>query len=128
MLITHDLGIVAEVTDEVMVMYAGTVVEHAPKAELFESPLHPYTKGLLASVPGASIAPPAADAPPQKRRLRTIEGMVPDLSKLPPGCRFRQRCPEAIERCAQAEPPLLELRPGRRAACFVAALREGVNV
>ena len=128
MLITHDLGIVAEVTDEVMVMYAGTVVEHAPKAQLFEAPLHPYTKGLLASVPGASVAPPPADAPPQKRRLRTIEGMVPDLAKLPPGCRFRKRCPEAIARCAEAEPPLLELRPGRRAACFVAAEHEGVNV
>jgi peptide/nickel transport system ATP-binding protein len=129
MLITHDLGIVSEFADEVMVMYAGTVVEHAPKDALFDAPLHPYTKGLLASVPGASL-PAAApvDLPPAKRRLRTIEGMVPDLAKLPPGCRFRKRCPDAIERCAESEPPLLELRPGRRAACFVAAAREGVEV
>ncbi|HKU40657.1 MAG TPA: ABC transporter ATP-binding protein, partial [Polyangiales bacterium] len=104
MLITHDLGVVAEVADEVMVMYAGTVVEHAPKDALFERPLHPYTKGLLASVPGA----PVAESKPDKRRLRTIDGMVPDLAKLPPGCRFRQRCPEAIARCGEAEPELLE--------------------
>jgi oligopeptide/dipeptide ABC transporter ATP-binding protein len=130
MLITHDLGIVSEFADDVMVMYAGTVVEHSPKAALFEAPLHPYTKGLLASVPGAVVpgAPNPAELPPQKRRLRTIEGMVPDLAKLAPGCRFRQRCPDAVERCAETEPPLLELRPGRRAACFVAAAREGVNV
>ncbi|HKP59188.1 MAG TPA: ABC transporter ATP-binding protein [Polyangiales bacterium] len=120
MLITHDLGVVSEVADEVMVMYAGTVVEHAPKAALFDKPLHPYTKGLLRSVPGGE-----GDSP--KRRLRTIEGMVPDLAQLPPGCRFRQRCPEAIERCAQAEPALLELEPGRRAACFVAAERAGLT-
>jgi oligopeptide/dipeptide ABC transporter ATP-binding protein len=119
MLITHDLGVVSEVADEVMVMYAGTVVEHAPKTALFDRPLHPYTKGLLASVPSGP-----SDSP--KRRLRTIEGMVPDLAQLPPGCRFRQRCPEAIARCAEAEPPLLELEPGRRAACFVAAARAGV--
>ena len=129
MLITHDLGIVSEFADDVMVMYAGTVVEHSPKESLFEAPLHPYTKGLLLSVPGASLPEaPAEDVPPAKRRLRTIEGMVPDLAKLPPGCRFRKRCPEAIERCAESEPPLLELRPGRRAACFVAAAREGVEV
>jgi oligopeptide/dipeptide ABC transporter ATP-binding protein len=119
MLITHDLGVVSEVADEVMVMYAGTVVEHAPKAALFDRPLHPYTKGLLLSVPSG-----VSDSP--KRRLRTIEGMVPDLAQLPPGCRFRERCPEAIERCAQAEPPLVELEPGRRVACFVAAERAGV--
>ena len=128
MLITHDLGIVSEFADDVMVMYAGAVVEHAPKAALFEAPLHPYTKGLLASVPGATVPPPTDPGASGKRRLRTIEGMVPDLAQLPPGCRFRQRCPEAIARCAESEPPLLELRVGRRAACFVAAAREGVNV
>ena len=131
MLITHDLGVVSEFTDEVMVMYAGTVVEHAPKAELFERPLHPYTKGLLASVPGAEVASGLAAGTgvvaPEKRRLKTIEGMVPDLAKLPPGCRFRLRCPEAIPRCAESEPPVLELAPSHRAACFVAALREGVS-
>jgi peptide/nickel transport system ATP-binding protein len=129
MLITHDLGVVSEFTDEVMVMYAGTVVEHASKTELFERPLHPYTKGLLASVPGADALPAAASGERAggRRRLRTIEGMVPDLARLPPGCRFRLRCPEAIPRCAESEPPLLPLAPGHRAACFVAAAREGVN-
>ncbi len=126
MLITHDLGVVSEFTDEVMVMYAGTVVEHAPKGELFERPLHPYTKGLLSSVPGATAAT-GGELPPLKRRLRTIEGMVPDLAKLPPGCRFRLRCPDAVARCASAEPPLLPVSPAHRVACFVAHAREGVG-
>jgi oligopeptide/dipeptide ABC transporter ATP-binding protein len=141
MLITHDLGVVSEFVDEVMVMYAGTVVEHATKGVLFERPLHPYTKGLLASVPGASplalegvpeperpASASGADAPGRRarpKRLRTIEGMVPDLAKLPQGCRFRPRCPEAIARCAEAEPPLLALPDGRRVACFVAQAKEG---
>jgi oligopeptide/dipeptide ABC transporter ATP-binding protein len=127
MLITHDLGVVAEFVDEVMVMYAGTVVEHATKLELFERPLHPYTKGLLASVPGAVVPTLAVEpAPGARPRLRTIEGMVPDLAKLPPGCRFRLRCPEAIPRCAESEPPLESPTPGatRKVACFVAVARE----
>jgi oligopeptide/dipeptide ABC transporter ATP-binding protein len=126
MLITHDLGVVSEFADEVLVMYAGTVVEHASKGALLERPLHPYTKGLLASVPGAEVASAVVTDGKKPRRLRTIEGMVPDLLHLPPGCRFRPRCPEAIARCAEAEPPLLELPDGRRVACFVAFEREGV--
>jgi peptide/nickel transport system ATP-binding protein len=120
-LITHDLGVVAEFVEEVMVMYAGQVVEHATTAALFERPLHPYTKGLLASVPGSPVSTPRADG---KLRLSTIEGMVPDLARLPPGCRFRERCTSAIGVCAQREPPLVTLKDGRRVACFVAQAAE----
>ena len=122
MLITHDLGVVSEFVDEVLVMYAGKVVEHAPAAALFASPFHPYTKGLLASVPGASQ---------QRRRLLTIEGMVPNLANLPAGCRFRDRCPEAVSRCAIEEPPLFTVAAGgrgREVACFVAAEKLGAAV
>jgi oligopeptide/dipeptide ABC transporter ATP-binding protein len=118
MLITHDLGVVAECADEVLVMYAGTVVEQAPASALFAEPLHPYTQGLLASAPRSSSV---------RRRLATIEGVVPNLAHLPAGCRFRERCSVAIPRCASEEPPLYELGPKRRAACFVAAARAGVE-
>ncbi|HEX7481243.1 MAG TPA: ABC transporter ATP-binding protein, partial [Polyangiales bacterium] len=121
MLITHDLGVVAEFVEEVMVMYAGQVVEHAPTAALFERPLHPYTRGLLASVPGTLAA---AEQATGKVRLSTIEGMVPDLARLPRGCRFRERCRQAVEQCAQNEPPLVTLRDGRRVACFVTQAAE----
>jgi peptide/nickel transport system ATP-binding protein len=119
MLITHDLGVVSEFVDEVLVMYAGKLVEHAPAAALFAAPLHPYTKGLLASVPSAD---------PERRRLRTIEGMVPNLAALPAGCRFRDRCPEAVSRCAIEEPPLIAVDRERQVACFVAAEKLGVAV
>jgi oligopeptide/dipeptide ABC transporter ATP-binding protein len=115
-LITHDLGVVAEFADEVMVMYAGTIVEQAPASELFETPHHPYTQGLLASAP-------RSDQP--QARLTTIEGMVPNLAALPVGCRFRDRCRYAIARCGQAEPPLIALSPTRKVACFVAAAQLG---
>jgi peptide/nickel transport system ATP-binding protein len=121
MLITHDLGVVAEFVEEVMVMYAGQVVEHAPTAALFERPLHPYTRGLLASVPGTLAASEQATG---KARLSTIEGMVPDLARLPRGCRFRERCRQAVEQCAQSEPPLVTLPDGRRVACFVTQAAE----
>lgn len=111
LLITHDLGVVAEFAEEVLVMYAGRIVEHAVARELFSRPLHPYTQGLLASAPRASSG---------QRRLVTIEGMVPDLAHLPLGCRFRDRCPSAIARCAQEEPALTELPGGRKVACWVA--------
>ena len=120
MLITHDLGVVAEFVDHVLVMYAGRAVEYATTQELFREPLHPYTKGLLASVPGSS-----ASNEPNKpsRRLATIEGMVPDLANLPTGCRFRGRCKDAIERCSEHEPETITLADGRQVACFVAAER-----
>ena len=120
MLVTHDLGVVAEFVDEVLVMYAGKAVERAPTALLFERPLHPYTRGLLASVPGVSGEGGA------RRRLPTIRGVVPDLARLPGGCRFRDRCDYAIDRCAQSEPPLADMGQGRGVACFVAAAGGGL--
>lgn len=117
-LITHDLGVVAEFADQVLVMYAGRAVERASTFDLFSSPQHPYTKGLLGSIPGAH-----RDHADSRRRLPTIEGTVPDLRRLPRGCRFRSRCPEAIEVCAVEEPPLVQLTPSRQAACFVAEAR-----
>ncbi len=113
LLITHDLGVVAENATQVVVMYAGKVVESSPVRELFARPMHPYTRGLLESIPRPGRG--------ERRRLRTIEGMVPDLRKLPPGCRFADRCALRIERCTQAEPPLLEVGAGRRSACFRAS-------
>lgn len=120
LLITHDLGIVAEFVDYVVVMYAGKVAEQASTRQLFEQPLHPYTAGLLSSVPGHRDNLEA-------KRLPTIEGVVPDLLELPKGCRFRDRCKFAIERCAEAEPPLFgKPDSAHRAACYVAAQDKGL--
>src|SRR5213593_4482033 len=107
MLITHDLGVVAGSADRVIVMYAGQIVEQAPTVELFARPLHPYTEGLMASVP-------RIDAPPRQRhgRLHTIPGQVPAATAWPPGCRFHPRCPYAWDRCRQEEPPLLDAGTG----------------
>jgi oligopeptide/dipeptide ABC transporter ATP-binding protein len=112
LLITHDLGIVAERADEVVVMYAGKIVESARPEIIFSRPKHPYTVGLLNSMPGARGA---------KRRLDAIPGMVPSPLDWPTGCRFRDRCARAEARCADAEPPLTELEPRHRVACFMAA-------
>ncbi len=112
-LITHDLGVIAELVQEVLVMYAGRVVEQASTTALFAKPLHPYTRGLLRSVP--SFGDNA-----QKPRLPTIAGVVPDLARLGAGCRFRERCDVAIARCAAEDPPLMDV-DGRKVACFVAA-------
>jgi peptide/nickel transport system ATP-binding protein len=114
LLITHDLGLVAECTDHVVVMYAGRVVESAPVRQIFQSPKHPYTRGLLESVPQMrkeSISGP-------RPRLPTIEGVVPDLRKLPPGCRFADRCPLRIDQCTVTEPELEEVGPDRLARCY----------
>ena len=113
LLITHDLGVVAENAQHIVIMYAGRVVESAPVAELFARPMHPYTRGLLESVPRGR---PAAG-----RRLHAIEGMVPDLRRLGPGCRFADRCPMRVERCNQEEPPLDLLTPTRLSRCWRAA-------
>jgi oligopeptide/dipeptide ABC transporter ATP-binding protein len=101
LLITHDLGVVAENARHVVVMYAGTVVETAPVAEIFAAPRHPYTLGLLESIPR-----PGRGAHGRGRRLHTIEGLVPDLRKPRQGCRFVDRCPMRIERCREEEPEL----------------------
>ncbi|MFF0869385.1 ABC transporter ATP-binding protein [Nonomuraea sp. NPDC003560] len=107
-LITHDLGVVARMADDVLVMYGGRTVEHAPAREIFKRPLHPYTRALLDSVPGAP--PPdaltGAAAAPGRARLRAIAGAPPSLLAPPPGCRFHPRCPAALDVCATTRPPL----------------------
>src|SRR5512135_1238557 len=110
MLITHDLGVVAGSADRVLVMYAGQVVEGAPTPELFQRPVHPYTEGLLASVP-------RLDRP--RDRLSAIPGTVPAASAWPVGCRFHPRCPHAWDRCRQEEPSLFEIAPGHTARCWL---------
>jgi peptide/nickel transport system ATP-binding protein len=109
MLITHDLGVIAEQCDDVVVMYAGRVAERAPVAELFARPSHPYTQGLLASIVQMET--------PRKARLPTIRGMVPALTDLPAGCRFHNRCPHADDRCRSEPPVLQQLSPGHAVAC-----------
>jgi peptide/nickel transport system ATP-binding protein len=115
-LITHDLGVVAEVAQRVIVMYAGRKVEEAPVEELFARPQHPYTHGLLASIPRLTLmrGEPAGNT----ERLQEIPGMVPALSNLPPGCVFAPRCAHAEQRCRDAYPPYEEKRPGHWAACW----------
>jgi peptide/nickel transport system ATP-binding protein len=114
-LITHDLGIVAEICDAVAVMYAGEVVEQAPAATLFERPAHPYTVGLLGSLPRLDQ---------QVAQLAAIEGMVPDMSALPNGCRFAPRCPFADDRCRRERPPVVALEGDRWSRCFYAPLEQ----
>ncbi|SFP02644.1 peptide/nickel transport system ATP-binding protein [Bradyrhizobium sp. Ghvi] len=112
-LITHDLGVVAEVCDEVAVMYAGEIVERAPVDELFSAPQHPYTVGLLGSIPRLDH---------RAERLATIEGMVPNMARPPAGCRFAARCPFVLEACTKARPPLVEVGPGHVTRCIRAPL------
>jgi oligopeptide/dipeptide ABC transporter ATP-binding protein len=113
LLITHDLGVVAETVDRVAVMYAGRIVEEGSVEELFREPLHPYTRGLLRSIPEAR--PPGGRT---GRRLAAIEGTVPDLSRLPSGCRFHPRCPDRMPHCSERDPDLAG-PAGRRVACFL---------
>jgi peptide/nickel transport system ATP-binding protein len=110
LLITHDLGVVAEMADEVCVMYAGKVVESGDVRTVFHRHVHPYTEGLFHSLPGLET---------DGERLKAIEGNVPTPYEFPSGCRFRDRCPLAEPRCAEAEPPLIEVEPGHEVACFV---------
>jgi oligopeptide/dipeptide ABC transporter ATP-binding protein len=108
-LITHDLGVVAEFVDRVIVMYAGRVVESAGVHPTFEQPLHPYTEGLLGSIPSLDD---------ERERLQVIPGVVPSPLALPPGCRYSPRCPYARDACAAQDPPLIRLRPNHLAACI----------
>lgn len=112
LLITHDLGVVAEQADMVAVMYAGRIVERAAPEKIFSRPLHPYTVGLLNAMPGRV---------PPKTSLRTIPGMVPNPLDRPTGCHFRNRCSRADQSCAQAQPRLVEVEPAHSVACFKAA-------
>jgi peptide/nickel transport system ATP-binding protein len=107
--ITHDLGLVAEICDRASVMYAGDIAETASVRELFRQPLHPYTQGLLASVPKVS----------QTGELATIHGTVPNLIEPPGGCRFHPRCPQAMEVCKGVKPPTIEHSPGHWVACYL---------
>jgi oligopeptide/dipeptide ABC transporter ATP-binding protein len=109
LLITHDLGIVSRVADRIAVMYAGRIVETGPAARVLASPQHPYTRGLLASVPGRI---PGA-------RLEAIPGAVPDLAALPPGCAFAPRCPARFDACDGAHPDEYAVSPGHAARCFL---------
>jgi oligopeptide transport system ATP-binding protein len=111
-LVTHDLGVVAGTADRVAVMYAGRIVEEGTTAEVFANPLHPYTRGLLASLP-------RIDTPP-RGRLEAIPGLPPDLGHLPPGCPFHPRCGLVSDRCRQERPPVVAVSPTHRAECFEA--------
>lgn len=115
LMITHNLGIVAEVCDRVGVMYAGCLVERADTESVFKEPLHPYTQGLMNSIPKVDL---------ELTRLETIEGNVPNLIKPPSGCRFHTRCPYVMEHCKVEKPPLIEITPGHSVACH---LYGGVN-
>ena len=111
-LITHDLGVVAEMADHVAVMYAGKIVEEAEVTQLFDAPKHPYTQGLLASIPVLGQV---------RERLEAIPGSVPNLRNLPPGCRFASRCPHVMDICRTTEPELLMLDDNRTSRCWLYA-------
>lgn len=110
LLITHDMGVIAEMCDTVAVMYAGQIVEYTDVLTLFDKPLHPYTEGLLAAIPILGDV---------QETLAVIPGSVPNLIELPPGCKFAARCPYAKELCVEMEPPLLEVEPGHRVRCLM---------
>jgi oligopeptide/dipeptide ABC transporter ATP-binding protein len=111
LLITHDLGVIAEVATRVIVMYAGEVVEEAPVQELFSAPHHPYTEGLLTAMPRMGEA---------RERLTVIPGTVPPPTRWPTGCRFHDRCPYAWDRCATEHPPLYQIGAGHVSRCHLA--------
>ncbi|NMB46337.1 MAG: ABC transporter ATP-binding protein [Firmicutes bacterium] len=109
MLITHDLGVIAELAERVVVMYAGKIVERADVKPLFGDPMHPYTLGLLGSIPKLTE---------QQSRLQVIDGVVPNPAFMPEGCRFHPRCKEAREICKAEQPELIQLKPGHEVACW----------
>ena len=112
LLITHDLGVVAQMANRVVVMYAGQIVEEAPVADLFDSPFHPYTLGLMASMPRLGERG-------DRRRLNEIKGIVPSLTDQISGCRFADRCPDTFDLCRQQQPGLVDIGDGRRARCWL---------
>lgn len=117
LLVTHDLGVVAERADDIAIMYAGRIVETGPAADVLAAPAHPYTRALLASLP----------APGRRARLEAIPGSVPQPGNLPSGCRFRDRCRDAIADCAAIDPALRDVGAGRRVACIRAAAAGGAE-
>jgi oligopeptide/dipeptide ABC transporter ATP-binding protein len=114
-LITHDLGVIAEMASRVVVMYAGKVVEEAPVKELFKDPRHPYTQGLLGSIPVIGRKEQTG------RRLQEIPGIVPSPMQTPIGCRFHPRCHKVMDRCREQEPPMIRLAEHRRVSCWLEA-------
>jgi len=109
-LITHNMGIVAELADRIAVMYAGKMMEVAEAVALYDKPLHPYTQGLLKSIPNISL---------EEQKLETMPGSPPDLIEPPTGCRFHPRCPHVMEKCSSIEPSMKEVENGHRAACWL---------
>jgi oligopeptide/dipeptide ABC transporter ATP-binding protein len=122
LLITHDLGVVAEVADRVAVMYTGRIVEESPVEELFARPKHPYTEGLLRSVPKLTV-----EEVEKKKRLETIEGMVPSPTALPDGCHFAPRCPHRMPRCTEGRIPLYQLEGSVSVRCVLYDLAAAVE-
>jgi oligopeptide/dipeptide ABC transporter ATP-binding protein len=116
LLITHDLGVIAEMADRVAVMYAGNIVEEADVKTLFTSPLHPYTQGLLGSIPGLGSP---GNGGRRKKRLREIPGIVPSLFAMPSGCKFNPRCPKVMDVCTQRDPEEKRASDRHRAKCFL---------
>jgi peptide/nickel transport system ATP-binding protein len=114
-LITHDLGVVAETTERVVVMYAGRKVEEAPVEALFDNPLHPYTRGLMRAIPRLDVE---ADAAGTRPRLQEIPGLVPILTRPIVGCAFAARCELATDRCRATPPPFVDAGGGHTAACW----------
>lgn len=118
-LITHDLGVVSEICDRVIVMYTGKVVEQGMIREILDNPMHPYTEGLIAAIPNIND---------QKGKLSSIEGMVPQLDEMPKGCSFHPRCPYTMEICQAKRPAITTLENGRKVRCFKYSLEEETEV
>jgi len=111
LMITHDMGVVWNMCDRMMVMYASRIVEQGPVKEIFQKPAHPYTKALLASIPSLTE---------KSKKLPVIPGQIPDMSNLPEGCAFFQRCPYGITRCQEKQPPFIKIGQNRHSACLMA--------
>jgi oligopeptide/dipeptide ABC transporter ATP-binding protein len=109
-IVSHDLGLVARLTDHVMIMYAGRIVESGPTHQVLQSPRHPYTQGLLASIPRLEAHP---------RDIHALAGSAPDMAAQPEGCAFLPRCNQAVERCRREQPPLVATKGGRPVACWM---------
>ena len=116
LLITHDLGVVAEVCDKVAIVYAGRIVEYGNLESIYNNPKHPYTNGLFGSIP---------DFSKKAHRLNPIRGLMPDPSNLPEGCAFAERCPNATDECRKRQPPVVEVEPGHSVRCLMFERRDG---
>ena len=112
-LITHNLGVIAEVAQRVAVMYAGHILEYTDVGSIFTHPMHPYTQGLLSSIPRVDKDYKG------KEKLQSIPGLVPSLLNLPMGCKFSDRCKYVLNQCEKEEPPLIEMIPGHRVRCWL---------